>query len=90
MYAESDVIVDIVRDNQSGLSFRIFEALGLQKNVITNNKFIETYDIYSFNKIILMNDFLKKNKIIINDLYYSNEIIYKYHISNWIKTVFQI
>lgn len=90
IYAESDIILDLVRDNQTGLSFRIFEAIGLQKNVITNNKFIETYDIYSFNKIILMNEFFKKNENISNDSYYSNEIIYKYHISNWIKAIFQI
>ena len=37
MYDESGIIVDLVRDNQTGLSFRIFEALGLRKKIITNN-----------------------------------------------------
>ena len=71
MYNESEIIVDLVRDNQSGLSFRIFEAIGLQKNVITNNKSIETYITFS------------------NTVYPEN-IIRKYHIQNWIKTVFSL
>lgn len=49
MYAESETIVDLVRDNQTGLSFRIFEALGLQKKVITNNISVQNYDFFFAN-----------------------------------------
>ncbi len=90
MYSESETIVDLVRDNQSGLSFRIFEAIGLQKNVITNNKSIETYDIYSFEKIIFKNNFLEIDKIMYKNLQYPCEIISKYHVSNWISIVFKV
>ncbi|QYS85699.1 hypothetical protein JJC03_10975 [Flavobacterium oreochromis] len=31
LYKKSTIIVDIIRKNQSGLSFRIFEGLGLGK-----------------------------------------------------------
>lgn len=90
MYHESETIVDLVRDYQSGLSFRIFEAIGLQKNVITNNKSITTYDIYTFGKVIFKNDFLESDKLIFNDTNYPEELIHKYHIRNWIVTVFNL
>ena len=89
-YAESQTIIDLVRDNQSGLSFRIFEALGLQKNVLTNNKSIISYDIYDSGKIIYLDDLHKINKATFSNLMYSNELIDKYHIQNWIKKIFSL
>ncbi|MBC5833532.1 hypothetical protein G6N05_01415 [Flavobacterium sp. F372] len=88
MYNESETIVDLVRDNQSGLSFRIFEAIGLQKNVITNNKSIETYDIFEAHKIKVISDTSKN--IVFSDAVYPENIIKKYHIRNWIVTVFNL
>jgi hypothetical protein len=90
MYAESETIVDLVRDNQSGLSFRIFEALGLQKNIITNNNYIATYDIYNSGKIVYLDDLNKINEVAFIDSKYSIELIDKYHIQNWIKNVFSL
>ena len=90
MYAESEIIVDLVRDNQSGLSFRIFEALGLQKNLITNNKSITTYDIYNSGKIVYFDNLFKPNKFSFNKENYSNDIINKYSIANFIKNIFQL
>jgi hypothetical protein len=90
MYAESETIVDLVRDNQSGLSFRIFEALGLQKNLITNNNYIATYDIYNSGKIVYLDDLNKINEVAFIDSKYSIELIDKYHIQNWIKNVFSL
>lgn len=89
-YAESLTIIDLVRDNQSGLSFRIFEALGLQKNVITNNKSITSYDIYDFGKIVCFDDLHEINESTYSDLKYSIEIMEKYNIENWIKIVFEL
>lgn len=89
-YAESQTIIDLVRDNQSGLSFRIFEALGLQKNVITNNKSITSYDIYDSGKIVCFDDLHEINESTFCDLNYSIEIRDKYYIQNWIKIVFEL
>ena len=89
-YAESLTIIDLVRDNQSGLSFRIFEALGLQKNVITNNKSITSYDIYDSGKIVCFDDLHEINESTYSDLKYSIEIMEKYNIENWIKIVFEL
>jgi len=90
IYAESEIIVDLVRDNQLGLSFRIFEALGLQKNLITNNKSITTYDIYNSGKIIYFDNFFKPNKLSFNKENYSYDIVNKYSIENFIKNIFQL
>lgn len=88
MYCESDIIVDLVRDNQSGLSFRIFEAIGLQKNVITNNKSIATYDIFEADKIKIIEN--SSEIIAFTEAVYPVEITQKYSIQNWIKTVFSL
>ena len=90
MYAESQTIIDLIRDNQSGLSFRIFEALGLQKNVITNNKSITSYDIYESGKIVCLDNLAGINKITFSNENYSNELIKKYSIDNFIKNIFQL
>ena len=90
MYDESEIIVDLVRDNQSGLSFRIFEAIGLQKNVITNNKSIISYDIYDSGKIIYLDDLHKLNEVTFNKENFSNDIIKKYSLDNFIKNIFQL
>lgn len=88
MYNESEIIVDLVRDNQSGLSFRIFEAIGLQKNVITNNKSIATYDIFEIHKIRIIDNSIEN--IAFPEAIYPENIIQKYSIQNWIKTVFSL
>lgn len=88
MYNESEIIVDLVRDNQSGLSFRIFEAIGLQKNVITNNKSIATYDIFESNKIKIIDNSIES--ITFPETVYPDNIVKKYSIQNWIKTVFSL
>jgi hypothetical protein len=90
MYAESETIVDLVRDNQVGLSFRIFEAIGLQKNVITNNKAIISYDIYDSGKIIYLDDLNKFNKVTFNIENYPYSITKKYSLDNFINNIFQL
>ena len=89
-YAESQTIIDLVRDNQSGLSFRIFEALGLQKNVITNNKSIFSYDIYVSGKIVCFDDLTIIHKETFSQENYSKILIKKYGIDNFIKNIFQL
>ena len=92
MYAESETIVDLVRDNQTGLSFRIFEALGLRKKIITNNFSIQNYDFYTSNNVCLIDE----NKQFQSNVYTSNYVqlpdnIYdKYSISAWVETVFKL
>lgn len=89
---ESDIILDVVRKNQTGLSFRIFDALALNKKLITTNQSIKEYDFYNENNICVID---KNNISIPNDFLntqyekLSDEIYKKYSIENWVKTVFK-
>lgn len=48
-------IVDIQRNEQKGLSFRPFEALGNEKKLITNNPEIQKYSFFNPNNILIIN-----------------------------------
>ena len=87
----SEILIDLLRPNQTGLSFRIFEAMAMNKKIITNNKMIKKYDFYNPNNIFVIDenfteiseDFLKKPYEKIPDFIYN-----KYTLNNWINTVF--
>lgn len=90
---QSEIIIDIVHSNQSGLSFRVFEAMALQKKLITTNKTILNYDFYNPSNILV----LDVNQISIPDSFLESkfektdpEIYNKYTIESWTKQVFQI
>lgn len=52
----TQIILDIHHPDQSGLSFRPFEAIGLKKKLITTNPDIKTYDFYDPNNIFIWTD----------------------------------
>lgn len=87
----AEILIDLVRPNQTGLSFRIFEAMALQKKIITNNQTIKKYDFYNSNNILVINnqvddiadEFLTKPYKEIPE-----EIYYKYTLENFINTLF--
>lgn len=89
----SEILLDLVRDGQNGLSFRIFEAMALQKKLITTNKNIIDYDFYNPNNILVID---KKRPVIsaefLNSKYQpiSENIYNKYTLDQWLKTIFNI
>lgn len=92
-YDQTNVIFDLVRENQTGLSFRIFEAMSYQKKIITSNKSIINYDFYNTNNILLVND----NNLNIDINFFNKpyqpipeEIYTKYTLDSWIDTVFEL
>lgn len=92
MLKKSTIILDIQKEIQNGLTFRVFEALGHKKKLITTNKDIENYDFYNPNNI-----FVWENKTIeIPNSFFDSpyedldpETYEKYSIENWIKTIFE-
>lgn len=91
---KSKVLLDIQRPKQKGLSFRVFEALGLNKKIITTNQDIVNYDFYNPNNIFVIKD-INEIKIPItffNSPYQkvNSEIVKSYHISSWVNTVFNL
>ncbi|WP_379966123.1 hypothetical protein [Epilithonimonas sp. UC225_85] len=92
-YRNSKVILDLVRDNQSGLSFRIFEAMALEKKLITDNEKIRDYDFYNANNIWVLNDDcnnLKKDFFETSYQKIPKEIYNKYTLDSWVNTVFRL
>ncbi|MFE3847551.1 hypothetical protein ACFX5D_06190 [Flavobacterium sp. LB3P45] len=91
--ASSLVLVDIQQKNQDGLTFRIFEALGYKKKLITNNQDIVTYDFYNPNNIFVISEsnyeipssFFEKDFVEIN-----SAILNRYKLDNWIFEVFKV
>lgn len=89
----SKILIDLVRKEQTGLSFRIFEAMALHKKVITNNKNIANYDFYNENNILIIDEFLTDIPNSFLDTPYQEipkNIYDRYTLSNWTKIVFGI
>ncbi|WP_131494903.1 hypothetical protein [Flavobacterium sp. MEB061] len=90
----SNVYLDLIRHGHNGLSFRIFEALAMQKKIITTNKSIAEYDFYNPNNILILDE---NSEIDINPDFFktpyqplSDAVYYKYTIENWVKTIFKL
>lgn len=90
--SNSKVLLDINRNGQTGLTFRVFESLGLEKKLITTNSDIKNYDFYNPNNILIIDEkkpnipltFFKKEYEKI-----SEEILKKYTVEGWIeKTIY--
>ena len=83
---KSQVLLDINRKGQKGLTFRVFESLGLEKKLITTNADIKNYDFYNPNNILIINE--KRPNIpleFFNNEYekISDDILKKYTLDSW-------
>jgi hypothetical protein len=93
LYSKTQAILDLVRDNQSGLSFRVFEAMAFQKKLITNNKNIVHYNFYNPNNILVLeNENYVFDKAFFDTNYepLSDEIYYIYTLDNWVNKIFNL
>jgi hypothetical protein len=83
------IIADIHKYGiQDGLTFRVFEAMGFRRKLITTNKDIKTYDFYDPNNIFVIEDC--KNISIPNTFFETPykelppEIYHKYTVKAWV------
>ena len=93
LIAKSNVLIDIQKDNQVGLSFRVFEALGFRKKLITNNHDVANYDFYDKNNIhIISEDKFEIPKSFFETEYteIDSEILKKYKLESCIFQVFNV
>lgn len=89
--AQAQVILDINHPAQYGLTMRTFEALGLQKKIITTNKNIKDYDFYTEENILIIDrDSPKINVEFFKTPYVPlpQKVYEKYSLKNWIQFVF--
>ncbi|GIZ14549.1 lipopolysaccharide core biosynthesis protein rfaS [Capnocytophaga catalasegens] len=91
-YLDSKVILDIAHPHQRGLSFRPFEAMGMNKKLITTNTDIVNYDFYNENNIFLIEN---PSEFSIPETFFKTDyqeidtkIKEKYHIKNWVQKIF--
>lgn len=89
---DSRVLLDIVQPKQEGLSFRFFEAMILEKKIITTNHAVVSYDFYDPNNIFIWKD---EDTIPSKDFFtapYSPlpaDIVKKYSLQNWVNQLFE-
>lgn len=91
--SSSFALVDIQQQHQIGLSFRVFEALGFKKKLITNNQDIINYDFYNPNNIFIISDSNYEVPSIFFETDYievSSEIINRYGLNNWLSIVLKV
>lgn len=89
----SSLMIDIQNTNQIGLSFRVFEALGAKKKLITTNTDIVTYDFYHPNNILIIdinNPVIPKAFLSSEYLEINNNILDKYMLASWVETIFDL
>ena len=92
-YKRTKVILDLMRENQYGLSFRVFEAMALEKKIITDNEKIKNYDFYNPNNILVLDkDFSNITKDFFETPYQPlpEEIYKKYTLEKWVERVFNL
>ncbi|MBB6332001.1 hypothetical protein HNP24_002951 [Chryseobacterium sediminis] len=92
-YKNSKVLLDLMREGQYGLSFRVFEAMSLEKKIITDNEAIKTYDFYNPNNILILNKNISNlDKSFFETPYEKipEEIYYRYTLDSWVNKVFEL
>lgn len=90
---KTKAILDLLDDAHTGLSLRIFEAIGFKKKLITNNLEVKKYEFYNPNNIFIIGernledipDFIQKP---FEDL--PADIHRKYSFENWLRNVLDI
>ncbi|MCG7489697.1 hypothetical protein MHN79_09345 [Vibrio sp. Of14-4] len=91
--SESNVVIDLPSQNQTGLTMRSIEVLGFKKKLITTNQDIVNYDFYNPNNIFIISG---DNFLIPDDFFYSAyedidcDIYEQYSISSWVDSIFGV
>ena len=90
---KSKVLLDVNRNGQEGLTFRVLESLGLNKKLITTNSDIINYDFYNPNNILVINE---KKPVIPISFFETNyeeipkEIFEKYTLEGWVEKILNV
>lgn len=84
----SQAILDINPESQVGLSARTFEALALDKKLITTNRHIKDYDFYHPDNVFIVD---RDNPVVPHEFFYreyvspEDSILKRYSSSEWVK-----
>lgn len=91
LFSVSKCVLDSAQEGQSGLTIRVFEALGAKKKLITTNSDITRYDFFCEENI-----YIYKGSFDLNSLFFTQpykdieESIYcKYSLKCWLETLLE-
>lgn len=90
---DARIVLDIQKDIQKGLTFRVFEAMGLGKKLITTNPEIVNYDFYNPNNIFIWTDETETIPESFLNMPYEElpeEIYKKYSQESWVKKILDL
>ncbi|EGQ8123726.1 hypothetical protein I7100_000963 [Vibrio parahaemolyticus] len=89
--AQSKCVLDIPHRQQTGLTIRTIETIGLGVKLITTNKDIVNYDFYNPNNILV----LDRESPCLQETFFEKEympvamdIVEKYSLSGWVNAIF--
>ncbi|MFQ6794614.1 hypothetical protein [Thomasclavelia sp.] len=88
---DSNAVIDIQHPNQTGLTMRTIEMIGMNKKIVTTNKDIVNYDFYNPNNILVCsrNDFKIDRNFMERPYEKIPGYIYeKYSLHGWLMEVF--
>ena len=93
---ESEIIIDLINSEQTGVTQRSLDAIFLEKKIITNNENIKLSPIYLENNVLVINEDQTKEEIIskVNTflsteyIKYPEEVIRYYSLDKWIEELF--
>lgn len=92
-FKRSRYVLDVHKEIQHGLSFRIFEAMGMKKKLITTNADVRNYDFYRPQNIFVWESSTDR----IPDEFFAtpyldlpDEIFRKYSREHWVRTVLKM
>jgi len=90
---DSEIFLDIIRDRQTGMSFRIFESLAYQKKLITTNSIVREYEFYNPGNIMVIDP----DNIVIDPGFFTTpyqplpeDIYHKFTLDHWVDVVFDL
>lgn len=88
---EHEVLVDFLTNVHTGLSFRVFEAIGYQRKLVTNNTDVRNYDFYHCNNIYILGEETRSLSDFIREPYHKidDKILVQYDFDNWIKNMLE-
>ncbi len=92
-YMNAKILLDLMREGQYGLSFRVFEAMALEKKIITDNESIKNYDFYNPNNILVLNEDISNINASFFEAPYEKvpqEIYNAYTLDHWVTKVFKL
>ncbi|WP_104383946.1 lipopolysaccharide core biosynthesis protein rfaS [Sphingobacterium sp. HMA12] len=90
-YFDSKAILDLSHSNQKGLSFRPFEALGLEKKLITTAENVKSLEFYNATNILYIKDIdnIDFPKKFLDEKYLkpSLQVAKRYSLKNWVESI---